>query len=155
MSVSAFILERQAYAAGDRQRREEVEDLRRLDFLKRLDDAPFEVTDWEARFLNDLLQRCARLPFPRFSEGQRTKIDELSEEYGCRLDGVRGLTSAATSLPAAEPGKCAWLVIADGRQQRCNLDALKTGHKGMPLCLVHYERQAEAMKRAKERRFRR
>ena len=56
------------------------EDAERRDFLKRLDAAPFEVTDWEAQFIDD------HLTSPRpFTPAQRSAIDKMRDSYEGRL----------------------------------------------------------------------
>lgn len=55
------------------------DDLDRAEFLKALDEAGFEVTDWEARFIEANLFRSI------FSDAQRIKIDQMRKEYGHRL----------------------------------------------------------------------
>lgn len=49
-------------------------------FLQQLDEAPFEVTDWEARFLGDMLSQIGD-----YSPGQRDKIFELRRRYESRM----------------------------------------------------------------------
>jgi len=56
------------------------EDTERLDFLKRLDAAPFEVTDWEAQFIESFLTAPRTL-----TNRQREAVDELRQKYEGRL----------------------------------------------------------------------
>lgn len=63
---------------GDAAR--DLEDKERFAFLKKLDAAPFEVTDWEAQFIESFL--VDKRPFtPR----QREVVDDLRKQYGGRL----------------------------------------------------------------------
>ena len=57
-----------------------AEDLRRREFLAALDEAEFDVTDWEAQFLEDHLAN----PRP-VTEAQRACIDRMREIYGSGL----------------------------------------------------------------------
>ena len=57
-----------------------AEDQDRLDFLLHLDAAPFDITDWEASFLEDLVTNPRPLT-PR----QRAVIDDLRTRYQPRL----------------------------------------------------------------------
>lgn len=54
-------------------------DRERLAFLKRLDSAPFEITDWEAQFLDTQLKREEMTV--TFSPKQRTIIDGMQDRY--------------------------------------------------------------------------
>jgi len=56
------------------------EDQERLAFLRRLDAAPFEVTDWEAQFIGNFLES----PRP-LTSGQRTAVDGMRESYEGRI----------------------------------------------------------------------
>jgi hypothetical protein len=75
---------------ADAREAERLEDLARCRFLQRLDAAPFEVTEWEAQFIEDVLARA--LP-PKgagfhtlvFTPRQREKVDEMRKEYEGRL----------------------------------------------------------------------
>jgi len=57
-----------------------AEDAERLAFLRRLDDATFEVTDWEAQFIGNFLES----PRP-LTPGQRLAVDGMREHYEGRL----------------------------------------------------------------------
>lgn len=48
-------------------------------FLKALDSAPFEVDDWEAKFIANLLEQ------PKFTPGQELHIRRLYNKYRKRL----------------------------------------------------------------------
>jgi len=50
-----------------------------LAFIRQLDAAPFEVTDWEAQFIESIVSRGVR------TEKQRQVIDELRAKYGDQL----------------------------------------------------------------------
>ena len=54
----------------------EILDTERRRFLERLDAAPFDVTDWEASFIEDFLTR----PRP-FTPSQRRSIDDMHTRY--------------------------------------------------------------------------
>lgn len=69
-----------ARATADARAQAELEDRERFEFLQKLDAAPFEVTDWEAQFLESFL-KSPRTPTPR----QREVIDELRKQYAGRL----------------------------------------------------------------------
>ena len=56
-------------------------DRERMDYLKRLDSATFEVSDWEAQFLDRQLGRDSKLMAISFSPKERTIIDGLMERY--------------------------------------------------------------------------
>jgi hypothetical protein len=59
----------------------EFEDRERVQFLRKLDDSTtIEVTDWEAQFISDFLER----PRP-FTAAQRTAVDVMIGKYGGRL----------------------------------------------------------------------
>jgi hypothetical protein len=56
-----------------------ITDAERRRFLSALDAAPFEVTQWEAEFLErNLTQRTYTVP-------QRAAIDRMMEQYSGRL----------------------------------------------------------------------
>lgn len=54
-------------------------DALRHDFLVDLDDAAFDLTDWEAQFLDSNLHNT------RFSPAQRTAIDRMRDKYQNKL----------------------------------------------------------------------
>jgi hypothetical protein len=56
------------------------EEHRIFEFLNRLDAADFEVSDWEASFIADLIQS----PRP-LTPAQRAKVDQLRTQYEGRL----------------------------------------------------------------------
>ena len=56
------------------------EEHRIYEFLNRLDSARFEVTDWEAHFIGDLIQHPRSL-----TRAQRNKVDQLRTQYEGRL----------------------------------------------------------------------
>ena len=60
--------------------RGKAEDAERREFMKQLDAADFEVTDWEAQFLQDHLSQ----PRP-FTNRQRETIDDMRKNYGARI----------------------------------------------------------------------
>ena len=62
------------------RRRVREEDAGRMQFLRRLDEAPFEVTEWEAQFIESFLKA------PRnFTPRQREAVDKMREHYQGRL----------------------------------------------------------------------
>jgi hypothetical protein len=52
------------------------EDYERTQFLEQLAHSHAYLTEWEAKFLDDMLEK------DEFSEGQRTKIDQMRKRYG-------------------------------------------------------------------------
>jgi hypothetical protein len=52
-----------------------LDDLERAEFLKALDKADVDVSDWEAKFIESNLGRSS------FSVGQRSVIDSLANKY--------------------------------------------------------------------------
>jgi hypothetical protein len=67
---------------------EALEDLKRFRFLEQLDRAQFEVTDWEATFIESQLQRAVQgegFTKITFSAKQRESIDKMMTNYGSRL----------------------------------------------------------------------
>jgi hypothetical protein len=56
------------------------EEYRIFEFLNRLDAADFEITDWEAQFVADLIKE----PRP-LTRDQRDKVDQLRTQYEGRL----------------------------------------------------------------------
>lgn len=54
-------------------------DIERSDFLNQLDMAPFEVSDWEADFIERNIRER------NFTPKQRNVIDEMMEKYEGRL----------------------------------------------------------------------
>jgi hypothetical protein len=56
------------------------EDLADYEFLRRLDGADLEVTDWEAEFIGDLLAHERPL-----TAAQRAKVEELRKDYGADI----------------------------------------------------------------------
>jgi len=56
-------------------------------FLKRLDAADFEVTEWEADFIESQLEREKYFTEigPTFSDAQRRKIEQMRKAYEHRL----------------------------------------------------------------------
>ena len=71
------------YAAGKARVIEINEDRARGEFLRRLDAAPFEVTDWEAQFIEGFLTYDV-LPSWR-TPARRAAADELRKKYGGRI----------------------------------------------------------------------
>lgn len=70
----------------DRQQSQaHLEDAQRLEFLKLLDRAQFEVTEWEANFIESTLQREASGERITFTDRQRVSIDKMRKFYGGRL----------------------------------------------------------------------
>ena len=53
-----------------------AEDLERIEFLRHLDAAPVEVTDWEAQFIESFL--TAERPL---TAKQREAVDEMRSRY--------------------------------------------------------------------------
>jgi hypothetical protein len=79
-----------ARSRADNRFVEHMQDFERAKFLKRLDAAPFEVTDWEAEFIGSFFERI--LPPKgdgfrdiRFTAKQRDVIDEMRKKYEGRL----------------------------------------------------------------------
>lgn len=68
-----------AYARGRSEVRDQIEDRRRAEFLTRLDNADFEVTDNEAAFIESVL------PLKIFTPDQRKFIYDLRHKYLLRL----------------------------------------------------------------------
>jgi hypothetical protein len=68
-------------------RSDAFEDEVRMEFLRELDAADFEVTEWEAEFLQSIFARAAALkPKPVvFSPRQREKIQQMRQAYQHRL----------------------------------------------------------------------
>ena len=52
-----------------------------MEFLKKLDAAPFDVTDWEAGFLDSMITKEPR----SFSPKQRDSIDMMRDRYEGKL----------------------------------------------------------------------
>lgn len=141
------------------------EDAARLEFLQRLDGAPFAVTDWEAKFMASILkrqgnERQGNKPMT-FSERQREKIDQMRREYAHRLPGsgpaVAGWAqdSGPRSLPTTTPGTCAFLVRMEGRRQCCGEPAVKTLMTGLELCEAHAQERATQLERIRQIKSRR
>jgi hypothetical protein len=60
----------------DFQVQQQMDDNKRLAFLKRLDAAPVEVTDWEAQFIKSFIDA------PRqFTDRQRECVDKMRKHY--------------------------------------------------------------------------
>lgn len=57
----------------------QLTDNERLDFLKRLDAALLEVTDWEATFIESCLKRSS------FSPKQQDAIDKMIKNYQAKI----------------------------------------------------------------------
>ena len=57
------------------------QDAERMEFLKKLDAAPFDVTDWEAGFLDSMITKEPR----SFSPKQRDSIDMMRDRYEGKL----------------------------------------------------------------------
>ena len=74
---------RDAFRADERAR-----DLQRAEFLAALDDAEFEVTDWEAKFLSDFLAVASARPLSVatwWTPARRAAVDAMHLKYGGRL----------------------------------------------------------------------
>jgi hypothetical protein len=59
-----------------------MSDQERMDFLRALDRAEFEVTDWEASFIESQLKRSGQI---LFTPKQRECIDLMVSKYERRL----------------------------------------------------------------------
>lgn len=67
-------------AAEAARQQQQNEDMDRANFLRRLDAAPFDVTDWEAEFIE------ANILNPGlFTARQREAIDKMRQLYEGRL----------------------------------------------------------------------
>jgi hypothetical protein len=69
-------------------REEAMEDHDRLRFLRQLDAAPVEITDWEANFLESTFQRISGaegVAMVRFTLKERVVIDRMRRQYGRSL----------------------------------------------------------------------
>lgn len=56
------------------------EDRERVEFLRRLDGAPFEVSDWEANFIESFLRSVRPM-----TGAQRAAVDAMRDQYEGRL----------------------------------------------------------------------
>lgn len=132
-------------------------DAPRIEFLRQLDGADFEVTDWEAKFIANILgmERYRTELLLSLTDGQRRKIEQLEDAYAHRLPGRRA-RAAAPLLPPDEPGCCSYLIrpAAGGRQERCGRPARRVNRLGLELCPEHeavrnqaIQQQAEFQKR--------
>jgi hypothetical protein len=68
-------------AGTEMSNEEQLSDLDYRDFLEDLDSAGFEVTDWEARFIESNLTREV------FTPDQRKSIDKMLQKYRRRMSG--------------------------------------------------------------------
>jgi hypothetical protein len=123
---------------------ESQSDKGRAAFLRRLDAAPFEVTEWEAKFVADLMGRDT------YTERQREKIDQLRETYEHRLPASaelrRGKPAEArdpNTAPPARKGECGYLIMECGKRRRCGLPAKPWGKYGLELCEAHASQAEE------------
>lgn len=132
----------------------ELTDRQRVEFLLALDNAPFEVTQWEAKFLESFKRRPDTLT-AWFSPRQREKIDQMIHEYGHRLPIKSTPAPAPALLPPFEPGKCAWLYREDGRSRRCGEPARHKTAQGLELCQTHHDERARYLERMREMKTRR
>jgi len=57
----------------------EIRDVERFEFLKKLDDAPFEISNWEAGFIATCMRQTS------FSRKQCEVIEGLERKYKARL----------------------------------------------------------------------
>jgi hypothetical protein len=149
-------------ASADARAQAELEDAQRLDFLKRLDNAEFEVTEWEAEFIASILKTEARFAQAMktmgakvsqisFTDRQRAKIDQMRGEYEHRLGSAKAEVRSA-KLPESVPGKCDFLIRENGQTRRCGEPAIKTLSRGLQLCEAHEaQRQLEI---ERQRQFR-
>lgn len=55
------------------------DDIERHEFLMELDNAPFTVTTWEAKFIDSNYDTFV------FTPNQREQIDKMKEKYAARL----------------------------------------------------------------------
>lgn len=54
-------------------------DIERAAFLKKLDKADVDVSDWEARFIESCMNKAW------FSPAQRNSVDQMIEKYGSEI----------------------------------------------------------------------
>jgi len=132
----------------------ELTDRERVDFLLRLDEAEFEVTEWEAAFLESFMARPDTLT-ARFSNLQRQAVDNMRKSYEHRLPPVKTEIPKAESrnfsLPPEAAGHCGYLVRGeDGRQRRCGVTAVTRNKHGLEFCADHEKQRAEAAARLRE-----
>ena len=153
-SVAAVVKPRPSGSAvSQSQLREAQEDRRRLAFLKRLDEAEFQVTNWEADFIESQLRREFALresgaPL-QFSSRERLKIDQMERAYGHRFGEVQRKV-----FPAAVPGQCAYMV-RDGETRelvRCGKPKAYVTPGGMEICEQHHQARVEWKRKQKEAR---
>lgn len=130
-------------------------DSRRAEFLRRLDEAGFEVTEFEAQFLESFLQ--ARSP-AWWTENRRTVVDKLMERYAARLPefcahAAAPPPGAKATFPPHVPGECGYLVRGDDRQLvRCGKPVAFRTPGGLEICADHKQARAEWRKRMNDRR---
>ena len=114
----------------------EIEDVGRTEFMRALDASDLEVTEWEAKFLGTFKEHVNPQNFWIGSPGRRRSADNMRKSYGPRL-GKPPAKSAAYQIPPSIPGRCNYLIRADGRQQRCGLPAETLHGNGLEYCADH------------------
>lgn len=136
-----------------------TEDQKRLAFLQALDDAPFEVTEWEARFLDSILTGPH---WTEFTDRQRAKIDQMRKSYEHRVVGVQASACSGDTLkrglqlPEPQPGKCHFAKKDDDRKwTRCGEPATHKFTNGLELCAECFERYAAGKRKFQEAKARR
>ena len=118
-----------------------ITDGERLAFLTVLDNAAFEVSDWEASFIASQIKFSTGAIL--MSDGQRRVCDRMWCKYGPRLQRATAAPTLAERLPAALPEQCAWLERrqAAAAQTRCGQPV----QPGKNLCPEHTAERAEML----------
>lgn len=131
-------------------------DREREEFLRALDAAPFDVTEWEAKFIADFLAAPSRWIW---TAPRREKVDQMRQEYGHRIpQSVSQRVSESVSsrtLPPFVAGQCAWLLRNEGRIQRCGRPATVKTRQGLELCDQHERHRNEEIERMRQIKTRR
>ncbi len=136
-----------------------VADKRRGEFLRALDDSDYNVSDWEAKFLDSFLDFTSNRPSdePRWwTDGRRAATDRMMSHYpdiATQLGIPAPAVAAGRALiPQAESGACGYLVRGDDRVQRCcGAPAVARLRSGLGLCQEHEDERQRGL--AKLRAF--
>ena len=143
-------------AALDNVTRQMNEDCRRGEFLRAIDAAVENLSEWEGRFIQDFLRERSDRPAADdhkwFTDGRRRVVDNMIHRYGFRKQQTPN-----TKVPApAREGCCNYLTRQDGRLNvRCGDPAVTKLHNGLELCEAHLAQRTELQEklRAAKRRM--
>jgi len=127
------------------------EDIERGKFLKSLDAAEIEVSDFEASFIETFLKYENGF---RWSEPRRMACDKMRKVYESRVSRA-GSRVTFQPIPSIQPGKCSYLIRGEAGQVRCGQPATERNAHGAEFCRGCWQKIVEYLDRKRQAKARR